>query len=208
MLLDLFLLSSKMDGQIHQQIIAPKFDSLIKEVKVLTKYESGLPTVFGKLENYCWDLQTQYWDSILGGKTIRYPDSLSSKKYLCASISLNEKTVFNKLVDIKKLSTDDILVELAKRNSSEISIYCFLLLCSDDNPKCKKILDYYLSSNSEIWIEQCGHREKQKIRDFMLDRLFTCLLYDGRITMTTEKELANYLKIAKDYKSPWTITTE
>lgn len=203
LLFGFFFLSSEIDAQPHKQIIAPAFDSLIKEVKTLTKYQSGVSIAFGKLENYEWDLRSAYWDSIYeskGGKIIRYPDSPAVKQYFCDSISPIEKTIFNKLIEIKKRSTDDILVELANKNSTEISTYCFLLLCSDDNPKSKKILDHYLSSDAEIWIEECGQRIKQKVRDFMLARLLSCLFYDGRIPMISEEELKNYyLKIGKEY---------
>ena len=204
-------LSYETYSQNSDQITIPQFDSLISEVKKLTKYDSGSPVVFGKLENYCWDIMLARFDSMYesnGGKIIRYPDSPEVKRLLCESISINEKIVFDKFVCIKRFSTDDMLVALALKSSSEIAVYFFLLLCSDDNPKSKKILDHYLFDKSEIWIEECGRRKKQKARDFMLDRLFICLTYDGRIPMITQKELAGYLKIAKDYKSPWTINAE
>lgn len=210
LLASFFLTSAETDAQPNNQIIAPAVDSLIKEVKTLTKYESGVSIVFGKLENYEWRLQAAYWDSIYesgGGIIIRYPDSAADKQYFCDSISPSEKSVFNKLIDIKKRSTDDILVDLANKNSAEISTYCFLLLCSDDNKKSKKILDHYLYSDAEIWIEECGQRNKQKVRDFMLNRLLTCMFYFGRAPMITEKELKDYyFKIGKAY--PLTYKSE
>jgi len=204
-------LSYETYSQNSDQITTSQFDSLINEVRKLTKYDSGSPVIFGKLENYCSDIRLARFDSIYesnGGKIIRYPDSPELKRLLCDSISIHEKIVFDKFVYIKMYSTDDMLVDLALKSSSEIALSFFLLLCSDDNPKSKKVLDHYLLDKSEIWIEDCERRKKQKVRDFMLDRLFLCLTYDGRIPMITEKELAGYLKIAKDYKSPWTIMTK
>jgi len=209
LLVYMFLLSSPIDGQMQKQIIHSESDSLIKEVSKLTRYESSVPIVYGKLENYCWDLIQAKFDSIYksdGGIIIRYPDSPSVKNLFCDSISLDEERIFNKLVDIKKHSTDDMLVKLATKNSSAISIYCFLLLCVDDNYKCKQILNHYMSDNAQIWIEQCGQRKKQKVRDFMLNRLFTSMFSDGRSPMITKKEWTDYLKIAKDYKGPLTKT--
>lgn len=199
------------NAQLHNQVFDLELDSMIQEVKALTKFESGLPIAFDDLENYCWRIRSAYWDSIYvskGGKTIKYPDPPDTENYFCDSNSLEEKTVFNKLINIKKRTTDDMLVELANKSSSEITIYCFLLLCADDNPKSKKILNHYLHNKSEVWLEYCGRRTKIKTRDFMLNRLFRCLFYDGRIPMITNKEFTDYEKAVKDYDSPGTTETE
>lgn len=197
------LYSLQGDTQAGKQVTKPAVDSLISEIKSLIKYESSTAIIFGKLESYEWNVRFAHWDSIYkskGGKITKYPDSPNVKMNFCDSISPYEKIFFNRLINIKKETTDDILVNLSNHSTPEVAVYCFMLLCSDDNPKSKAILDYYLSSETEIWVEECGRRTKQKVRDFMLARLLSCLFYDGRKPMISEKELKTYYsKIGKEY---------
>jgi hypothetical protein len=198
-----FLFTSELDAQANKQALLSVIDSMVKEVSSLTTYKSGIPVVLGKLETYEWNLRSAYWDSIYeskGGKILRYPDSPGVKNKFCDSISPFEKTVFTKLIAIKTRSSADMLIELSLKNKPDISLYCFLLLCTDDNPKSRKILDHYLYSDAEIWIEECGERKKQKVRDFMLGRLLLCLFYEGRAPMITEEQLKTYYtKIGKEF---------